>query len=199
MLMPQAETVQQAPWWFAGIVGAVGVLAGIAAKAGFDLWAESRTNRREDELRFIGDKRQVYTDFLAACHNVADVEHEGRLLDRRIRLLDEDNSGGPAAIDEFNDDHERHKLRRADAYNRVNATAAAVDLVGTVEVVEAAAELLSKAHHPHLLRDRVSAESAFVDAARAELGYAPIGHLPGTPFEDFIGWRTQEAAWTRSE
>lgn len=113
---------------------------------------------------------------------------DGRCQPRGEQGAQGNSGGGSAAIDEFNDDHERHKLRRTDAYNRANATAAAVDLVGTVEVVGAAAEFLLRAHHPHLLPDRVSAESTFVDAARAEPGYAPVGHLPGTPFEDFIEW-----------
>lgn len=63
-----------------------------------------------------------------------------------------------------------------------------MDLVAPPVVVEAAALYQSRTHHPHLLPERVEAESRFIDLPRAEFGYPPIGGIQGFTYEDYIPW-----------
>lgn len=187
MFLLQAHTYT-APWWGTAAIGVVGVLAGIAVKAMLDLWSGRRANRREDYLRFIGDKRRIYSDFLAACTDVADVEHDGRKMVRRSRALDEVPRPSDSQLDEYDADHETNKLRRVEAYRNLNEASSALDLVAPPDVVQAAAQYQSRTHHPHLLPERVEAETRFIDLARAEFGYPPIGGTQGFSYEDYIPW-----------
>ena len=71
-LLQQAatSTSQDAPWWFAGTIGLAGIVVGIIIKSVIDAQATRARNRREDELRFVQDKRVAYSELLAACGEV---------------------------------------------------------------------------------------------------------------------------------
>ena len=122
------------------------------------------------------------------------MEHDGRKLARRNRALDEAPSVTDSQLDEYDDDHETNKARRAEAYKVLNQASSALDLVAPPEVVEAAALYQSRTHHPHLLRERVEAESRFIDLARAEFGYPRIGGVQGFAYEDYIPWDDPRSA-----
>jgi hypothetical protein len=186
-----ASTTQDAPWWFAGTVGLAGIVVGVIIKSVIDARATRARNRREDELRFIQDKRVAYSDLLAACGEVADVEHEGRELAARraasdARVAQEFEAGRPARVDDYDDRLEGLESRRTGAYRELNRVAAIVDLIGPEPVSAAANAFVSRAHHPHHLARRVEAEAAYIDAARHDLGYPPTSHLLPNPYEDYI-------------
>lgn len=186
-----SSTTQDAPWWFAGTIGLAGIVVGVIIKSVIDARATRARNHREDEFRFIQDKRVAYSDLLAACGEVADVEHESRELAARraasdARVAQELAAGRPARVDDYEDSLEGLERRRTDAHRELNRVAAIVDLIGPEPVSAAANAFVSRAHHPHLLARRVEAEAAYVDAARRDLGYPPTSHLLPNPYEDYI-------------
>jgi hypothetical protein len=181
------ESAQQlAPWWFSGTIGLIGVIVGLLLKSAFDWFSTRARNQREDRLRFIADKRVAYADLLAACTEVADVEHEYRLLAKQNRQLDTAQPSDEEA-DRHNREVDANISRRTAAYQALNSAAAIVELIGPEEVVRAANVLISRAHHPHLLPRRVEAEAAYVDAVRTDLGYEHTSHLAGVEYEPMIG------------
>lgn len=176
-----------APYWFAAVLGVAGVVLGVLAKALIDALAARSRNKREDRLRFVADKRAAYAEFVAACTDLADVEHrhrehtvKGREIDARPDVTDDE-------INEYNDEIVANSGARREAYREVNRTVAIIEIVGPKNVVEAAAIYASRAHHPHLLERRTEAEAAFIDAARSDLGQDGIGNLSSYEYEDFIG------------
>lgn len=186
-----AATAQNAPWWFAGTIGLAGIVVGVIIKSAIDERATRARNRREDALRFIQDKRLAYSDLLAACGEVADVEHESRELAARQaasddRVAKELAAGRSARVDDYDDELEDLDRRRTDAYRELNRVAAIVDLIGPEPVSAAANTFVSRAHHPHHLARRLEAEAAYIDAARRDLGYPPTSHLLPNPYEDYI-------------
>jgi hypothetical protein len=174
-----------APWWFSGTIGLVGVVVGLALKWLIDALATQSSRRREDDLRFVDDKRAAYADLLAACNAVADWAHDQRLHEARGKELDNRPSTGEEE-DAYAAEIDSLSTRRSTAFAEVNRAAAIVDLIGPEKVVLAASLLLSRSHHPHLMPIRVEAESAFVDAAREDLGYPATSHLRSFAYEDFI-------------
>lgn len=179
-------TATGAPYWFAAVLGVTGVVLGVLVKALIDALAARFQNKREDRLRFVADKRAAYAEFVAACTDLADVEHrhrehaiKGRKIDARIDVTD-------AEIDEYNNEIEANRNARRGAYRELNRTVAIIEMVAPKNVVEAAAIYASRAHHPHLLERRADAEAAFIDAARSDLGQEGIGNLPSYEYEDFI-------------
>ena len=186
-----ASTSQDAPWWFAGTIGLAGIVVGVIIKSAIDARATRARNRREDELRFVQDKRVAYSGLLAACGEVADLEHDARELAARTAASDATvardlAAGRPSRLDDYDSELDHLESRRLDAYRELNRVGAIVDLIGPEAVSAAANAFVSRAHHPHLLARRVEAEAAYVDAARHDLGYPPIGHLLPNPYEDYI-------------
>lgn len=164
---------------------------GVIIKSVIDARATRVHNRREDELRFIQDKRIAYSGVLAACGDVADVEHDAREVaaqkaSSEARVVEELAAGRSSRLDDYDEALDHLESRRRDAYRELNRVVAIVDLIGPKPVSAAANVFVSRAHHPHLLARRVEAEAAYVDAARHDLGYPPIGHLPPNPYEDYI-------------
>lgn len=182
-----AQAVSQAPYWLAAAFGAVGVVLGVVLKGVIDALTSRSRNRREDRLRFVADKREAYAALLAACYDLADVEHESRLLEVRGRRLDEQRLTYDSDLDALDADVASNEAAKEAASREVNRACAVVDVLAPAHVVQAVSLLVSRSQHPHLLPRRVEAQNAFVDAARSDLGYAPVGHLPLIPYEDYIG------------
>jgi hypothetical protein len=181
------QVVEQAPYWVAAAFGVVGVVLGVALKGVIDALTSRSRNRREDRLRFVADKREAYADLLAACYDLADAEHDSRLLELRGRQLDAQRLTYQSDLDAFGAEVDMNDAAKATAFGEVNRATAIVDVLAPAKVVEAAALLVSRSQHPHLLPRRVEAQNGYIDAVRADLGYAAIGHLSGIPFEDYIG------------
>lgn len=172
-----------APWWFSGSIGLVGVIAGLLLKWAIDALTSRGRNQREDQFRFVHDKRVAYADLLAAAGEVADIEHEGRQLVLEVRQLDANSRSSNEDIDAFNAKNDAHTARRERAYSELHRAASIVELIGPKPVVSTAHVLISRAHHPHMLSSRGEANAAYVDAARADLGHGPVGDLPDYEYE----------------
>src|SRR4051794_13380205 len=98
---PTADT-GHGPWWFASAIGVVGILLGLLIKWAIDALNTRRRDRREDKLRFIQDKREAYADLLAAFSEVADVEHDHRLLSAAGRRIDDSASTDDQDFADYN-------------------------------------------------------------------------------------------------
>lgn len=179
-------TTASEPYWFAAVLGVAGVVLGVLVKAMIDALTARSRNMREDRLRFVADKRAAYAEFVAACTDLADVEHRHREHTISGRAMDARTDVADVEIDEYNNEIEANQNARREAYREVNRTVAIIEMVAPKNVVEAAAIYASRAHHPHLLKRRTDAEAAFVDAARTDLGQKGIGTLPGYRYEDYI-------------
>lgn len=179
-------TATDAPYWFAAVLGVAGVVLGVLIKALIDALAARSRNKRQDRLRFVADKRAAYAEFVAACTDLADIEHRHREHAIKGREIDARTDVADAEIDEYNNEIEANRVARREAYREVNRTVAIIEMVAPKRVVEAAAIYASRAHHPHLLARRADAEAAFIDAARSDLGQEGIGNLPSYVYEDFI-------------
>lgn len=187
MIIETAKTTAAGgPYWFAAILGVAGVVLGVLIKAVVDALTARSRNLREDRLRFVADKRAAYAEFVAACTDLADVEHRCREHTIRGRGIDARTDVTHAEIDEFNNELEGNQSARREAYREVNRTVAIIEMVAPKTVVETAALYASRAHHPHLLERRTDAESSFIDAARTDLGQEEIGSLPSYVYEDYI-------------
>ena len=191
------------PWWFASAVGVSGVLLGLVIKWGIDVVNTRSRDRREDKLRFIQDKRVSYADLLAACTEVADAEHENRLVAARGRRIDDSTVPDSDDVDEYNEDREHVEAKRAMAYRAVTQAAAIVELIAPPTVVSAADLLAARCHHPHLYGPRLEAERAYVEAVRRDLGYSPTSHLPYVTYEPYIEYddprsEVEPAEWQAS-
>lgn len=198
-VIPLATSSSGAPWWFAGTVGVAGVLAGLLIKWRIDAASTRERDEREDRLRFIQDKRVAYADLLAACTEVADAEHDHRLLRARGRRLDADPASTDDDVDDYNAAVETVENRRTPGYQAVTRAHAVVEMLGPEPVVQAADILVSRCHHPHLLESRIDAERAYVDAVRADLGYSSTSHLPFTVFEDYVEYDDPRSGIDTSE
>lgn len=179
-------TATGGPYWFAGVLGVAGVVLGVLIKAVVDALTARSRNMREDRLRFVADKRAAYAEFVAACTDLADVEHRHREQTIRGREIDARTNVTDSEVDEYNDEIEANHNARRQAYREVNRTVAIIEMVAPKNVVEAAAIYASRAHHPHLLERRTDAEAAFIDAARFDLGQEGIGSLPSYEYEEYI-------------
>lgn len=180
-------TATGAPYWFAAVLGVAGVVLGVLIKALIDALTARSRKKREDRLRFVADKRAAYAGFVAACTDLADVEHRHREHTIKGREIDARTDVTDVEIDEYNDEVETNQHARQEAYREVNRTVAIIEMVAPKSVVEAASIYASRAHHPHLLARRTDAEAAFIDAARSDLGQEGIGNLPRYVYEDYIG------------
>lgn len=187
------------PWWFASAVGIAGVLLGLLIKWLADALHTRSRDAREDRLRFIQDKRVAFSDLLAACTEVADAEHDHRLLLARSRRLDDAHGWDDEEISDFNTDRERAMDRRADAYRAVTHSVAIVELIAPPSVVSAADLLVARCHHPHLYQPRVDAERAYVDAVRTELSYPTTRDLPYVTYEPYIEYDSPDSGIEESE
>lgn len=187
------------PWWFASGVGIAGVLVGLSIKWLADVLHTRGRDARDDRLRFIQDKRVAYSDFLAACTDVADAEHDHRLLLARARRLDDSNGWDDEEIADYNADRGRVMDRRTDAYRAVTRSVAIVELIAPPTVVSAADLFAARCHHPHLYGPRVEAERSYVDAVRTELSYPTTGHLAYTTYEPYIEYDSPDSGIEESE
>lgn len=179
-------TATGGPYWFAAVLGIAGVVLGVLIKALIDSLTARSRNMREDRLRFVADKRAAYAEFVAACTDLADVEHRHRQQTIRGREIDARTDVTDVELDVYNNEIEANQDARREAYRELNRTVAIIEMVAPKNVVEAAAIYASRAHHPHLLERRTEAESAFIDSARADLGQEGIGNLPSYGYEDYI-------------
>lgn len=194
-----ASVADRGPWWFASAAGIAGILVGLLAKWGVDALQTHRRDAREDKLRFIQDKRIAYSDLLAACTEVADSEHDHRLLLARSRRLDDADSWDNEEIDNFNADRDRAMARREEAYRAVSRAVATVELIAPPEVVSAADLLAARCHHPHLHQPRVDAERSFVDAVRTEWSYPTTRDLAYVTYEPYIEYDSPDSGIDQSE
>jgi hypothetical protein len=194
-----APAVDKGPWWFGGTIGIGGILLGLLIKWAVDAVHTRSRDRRDDKLRFIQDKRVAYADLLAACTEVADAEHDYRLLLARARRLDDSGPWDDEDIAEYNSDRERLMAGRRDAYLAVNRSASIVEMIAPELVVSTANLLAARCHHPHLYQPRVDAELAYVDAVRSDLGFAPTGHLPYVVYEKYIEYDSPDSGVEESE
>ncbi|WP_322920658.1 hypothetical protein [Nocardioides renjunii] len=128
----------------------------------------------------------AYSDLLAACTEVADAEHDHRLLLAKERRLDDADGWDAEEIDNYNAERERIVNRRADSYRAVTRSAATVELVALPNVVAAADLLVAGCHHPHLYHLRVDAERSQVDAVRREWKYLTTPDLACVTYEPYI-------------
>ena len=188
------------PWWFASAAGIAGVLVGLLVKWLVDARHTRSRDAREDQLRFIQDKRVAYSDLLAACTEVADAEHDHRLLLARARRLDDADGWDDEEIKGYNADRERAMDRRTDAYRAVTRAVATVELIAPPSVVSAADLLVARCHHPHLYKPRVDAERSYVDAVRTEWKFQTTRDLAYVTYEPYIEYDSpnsgiEEAEW----
>lgn len=181
------QVVEQAPYWFAAVLGVLGVILGVFSKGVIDALSSRSRNRREDRLRFVADKREAYADLLTATYNLADAEHDSRLLVLQGRRLDAQSVTYGSELNAYDAAFDANEAASAAAIREVNRSTAVVEVLAPANVVEAAALLVSRSQHPHLLPRRLEAQNAYVDAVRADLGYNAIAHLPVIPFEEYIG------------
>lgn len=59
------------PWWFAGVVGLVGIVVGAVLKWALDSLSERRKQQLESSSRFISDRRDAYKFFLRLVDRAA--------------------------------------------------------------------------------------------------------------------------------
>lgn len=194
-----ASVADKGPWWFASAAGIAGILVGLLVKWGVDALNTRSRDAREDRLRFIQDKRVAYSDLLAACTEVADAEHDHRLLLARSRRLDDGDGWDNEEIDNYNADRNRAMARREDAYRAVSRAAAIVELIAPPNVVSAADLLVARCHHPHLYQLRVDAERSFVDAVRTEWSYPTTRDLAYVTYEPYIEYDSPDSGVEQSE
>lgn len=199
VLSAASPSVSQGPWWATSTIALVSVLLGIGIKWAADAFHTRGRDRRENKLRFIQDKRVAYADFLAACEQVADGEHDHRLLLAKGRLMDDSGSDDDADIDDFNADRERLVARRDEAYLAVTRAHSIVQLIAPAPVVATADLLAARSHHPHLYGPRIAAEREYVDAARADLGYSSTSHLSYINYESYIEYDDPRSGVDASE
>ncbi|MEV5001230.1 hypothetical protein [Nocardioides sp. LML1-1-1.1] len=188
-----ASSADKGPWWFAGAVGLAGILLGLLIKTVVEVFRQRSRDRRDDRLRFIQDKRVAYADFLAACTEVADIEHENRLLAARRRRLDDADSWDDEDVREYNADRERIRGRQDEGYVAVTRAHSVLELIAPRDVVAAADLVQSRCHHPHLFPSRVAAERAYIAAVRSELGYPSTNDLPYTTAEPYIDYDSADS------
>lgn len=178
------DVSQIPPAW----VAVIGICVGVVGKWVVDLFMEHSRRAREDTHRFIIDRRQAYSEHLSACTVVADVRERARDLHAELDELAASRSGATeryldqlyAKLDKVDDAWE-------DAYRRLGATSAMIDLLAPADVINAAGRFASKAHRPHLYEPRLEAEREFVAAARADLGTTPLPpDMPLWPYEPYI-------------
>lgn len=60
-----------AQWWFVSVMPLVGVVLGVLLKWAADVTLEGGKRRRDDDLRFINERRQVYARLYRAARKLA--------------------------------------------------------------------------------------------------------------------------------
>lgn len=71
------------------IFGLVGLIVGFVLKALFDVYLDSRRNRREDKVRFHADKLRTYGEFILQCDEYYQLRREAIGLDAVLRSVDD--------------------------------------------------------------------------------------------------------------
>lgn len=127
-----------APWWYSGLMVAVGALLAVVIKMGYDEWVRRRALNREDDFRFIDQKRAAYIDLHAACQDVADAAHQDRVLSADKRR--NNPNLGDQEIDAFNAEVDRSEERLTQGFRDLNKALATVDMIAPKKVAEAAIE-----------------------------------------------------------
>jgi hypothetical protein len=106
---PSVATAQAAggaaPWWGVPLLAALFTVLGVLIAQLMTRTAERRKICREDELRWLADRRQAYASYIAQATQL-----RLRFVDARQYGLDTDTDTGKQYIEQLNDHREHLKL-----------------------------------------------------------------------------------------
>jgi hypothetical protein len=93
--MIAAEAAAGAPWWGVPLIAGLFTILGVGAAQVVAWTMDKRKARREDERRWLQDRRQVYAAFLNAATKVhmalGRSRHEGQQQESSVDLLNDIN------------------------------------------------------------------------------------------------------------